>query len=310
VAEVHVARDLADAVAVLDAQRGAAIPVAGGTDLVLDRRLGRVDAECLVDLSRLDELRGVAWADDVVTIGAMTRIRVLELDRDLAERTSAITDAARVLGSVQVRTMATLGGNLAHATPSAEMVPALLVHGAEVDVTGPSGARSMALRDLFVAPGRTTLSSAELLTHVRARATPTSGSCYLRQTVRWAMDLAGVGVAAMVEVQAGAITAARVALGAVAPVPLVVPEAAAVVVGAPFSAQRADRAGELASEASRPISDARGPAEYRRAVVRVLVARALHLAWRRATGAWHGPVPQHGVVGMDATDSKGSRREG
>ena len=301
-AEVHLARDLADAVGVLDAKGGAAIPVAGGTDLVVDRRLGRVDADWLVDLSHLEELRGVEWSDDVVTIGAMTRIRALELDAVLAERANAIVDAARVLGSVQVRTMATLGGNLAHATPSAEMVPALLVHGAAVDVTGPAGTRSTALQDLFVGPGRTTLSSAELLTHVRAHSAPASGSCYLRQTVRWAMDLAGVGVAAMVEVEADVITAARVALGAVAPVPLLVPEAAAVVVGAPLSAERAGRAGELASEASRPISDARGPAEYRRAVVSVLVARALHLAWRRATGEWDGPVPPHGVVGAAGAD--------
>jgi carbon-monoxide dehydrogenase medium subunit len=297
VTEVHLARDLSDAIDVLHAKGGTAIPVAGGTDLVLDRRLGRVDAAWLVDLSRLDELRGVEWSGDAVTIGAMTRIRALELDPDLAQRTSAIVDAARVLGSVQVRTMATLGGNLAHATPSAEMVPALLVHGAEVDISGPAGARSTALSDLFVGPGRTTLSSAELITRVRAHGDPAGASCYLRQTVRWAMDLAGVGAAAMVRVEDGAIAEARVAIGAVAPVPLLVPEAAAAVVGAPLSAERAREAGELASEASRPISDARGPAEYRRAVVRVLVARALSFAWRRANGDWSGPVPQHGIVG-------------
>lgn len=295
-AEVHVARDLADAIDVLHAKGAGAMPVAGGTDLVLDRRLGRVDPAWLVDLSGLDELAGVTWSGDEVTIGAMTRIRALELDADLARRTSAIVDAARVLGSVQVRTMATLGGNLAHATPSAEMVPALLVHDGEVDVLGPSGARSTALADLFAGPGRTTLGAAELITRVRAHGAPASGSCYLRQTVRWAMDLAGVGAAAMVRVEGDAIAEARVALGAVAPVPLLVPEAATAVVGSPWSAERARRAGELASEVSRPISDARGPAEYRRAIVRVLVARALRFAWRRATGDWIGSVPQHGVV--------------
>jgi len=296
-AEVHLARDLGDAIDVLAAKGGAAMPVAGGTDLVLDRRMGRVDPAWLVDLSGLDELVGVAWSDDAVTIGAMTRIRTLELDADLARRASAIVDAARVLGSVQVRTMATLGGNLAHATPSAEMAPALLVHDTEVDIAGPSGARTAALADLFVGPGRTTLSSAELITRVRACADAASGSCYLRQTVRWAMDLAGVGAAAMVRVADGVIAEARVAVGAVAPVPLLAPEAGAAVVGAPWSDDRAHRAGDLAAEVSRPISDARGPAEYRRAVVRVLVARALRLAWLRATGDWTGPVPQHGIVG-------------
>ena len=273
-ADVRVAVDVADAVDFLEARAGRAMAVAGGTDLVIDRRLGRVEPEWLVDLSRLDDLRGIEWAGDVVSVGALTTIRTIELDTVLAARASAIVDAARVLGSVQVRTMATLGGNLAHAAPSAEMAPPLLVHDASVDVVGPHGRRTIALHDLFESPGRTSLSSAELLTTVHASASERAASCYLRQTVRWAMDLAGVGAAALVRVEDGAIADARIALGAVAPLPLLVPEAAMLVVGTPFDEGTAREAGEISAAASRPISDARGPDDYRRHVVGVLVARA------------------------------------
>jgi CO/xanthine dehydrogenase FAD-binding subunit len=295
VTDVHVALDVADAVGFLEGRDGRALPVAGGTDLVVDRRLGSIAPEWLVDLSRLDDLRGVEWSVDSVTIGALTTIRAIELDPSLAARAAAIVDAARVLGSVQVRTMATLGGNLAHATPSAEMAPPLLVHDACVDIVGPTGRRSIGLGGLFEAPGRTSLASAELLTGVRVPVTDDAASCYLRQTVRWAMDLAGVGVAALVRIADGVIVDAHVALGAVAPVPLLVPEAARVVVGSAFDESSAREAGEVAADASRPITDARGPDDFRRHVVGVLVARALRVAWLRATGVSVDRIAPHGL---------------
>ena len=129
-----------------------------------------------------------------------------------------------------------------------------------------------------------------------------AGSCYLRQTVRWSMDLAGVGVAAAVEVDGTTVTRARVALGAVAPVPLLVGEAAEAVVGTELSAGDAEEAGARAAAACSPITDARGTAEYRRQVVAVLVPRALHISWLRATGSWPAgvPAPINGVLSRDA----------
>jgi xanthine dehydrogenase FAD-binding subunit len=202
-------------------------------------------------------------------------------------RATAIVEASRVLGSVQIRTMATLGGNLCHATPSAELPPALLVHDGVAEIAGQDGSREIPLSDLFAAPGRTTLQPGELLTSVHATpSTDDGGSCYLRQTVRWSMDLAGVGVAASVESEGGVIGSARIALGAVAPVPLLAEEAAASVEGAEPTPDALERAGALAAAACSPISDARGTADYRRQVVGVLTARALRIAWLRATGAW------------------------
>jgi len=301
VPDVYVPAALDDAVGFLRDHAGAALPIAGGTDVLIDTRTGRAAPEWLVDLSPLGDLAGIAFDGEEVRVGALTRIRAIELDDELAGRAAALVEAARVLGSVQIRTMATVGGNLCHATPSAEMPPALLVHDAAAEIEGPDGTRSIPLAELFAGPGRTTLGTGELLTALRLRALAAAGSCYLRQTVRWSMDLAGVGVAASVEVDGETVTQARVALGAVAPVPLLVPEAAAAVVGAGLTSATADEAGARAAAACSPITDARGTERYRRDVVAVLVPRALRIAWLRATGRWPTgvPAPINGVLSGD-----------
>jgi xanthine dehydrogenase FAD-binding subunit len=303
VPDLFVPESLDDAIGFLAEHAGSATPIAGGTDVMIDTRLGRVSPEWLVDLSRLGSLVDRQIDGEVLRLGALTTIRSIELDPQLARRAAALVEAARVLGSVQIRTMATIGGNLCHATPSAEMPPALLVHDAVAQTAGPGGERSMPLGELFAGPGRTALEPGELLTAVSLRVPATAaGSCYLRQTVRWSMDLAGVGVAAAVEVAGTTVTRARIALGAVAPVPLLVGEAAEAVVGTALSAEDADRAGACAAAACSPISDARGTAEYRRQVVAVLVPRALRVSWLRATGSWPAgmPAPINGVLASDA----------
>ncbi|HLF67984.1 MAG TPA: xanthine dehydrogenase family protein subunit M [Gaiellaceae bacterium] len=286
-ADVFVPRTLEDAIGFLIEHEGVATPIAGGTDLLIDTRLGRVHADWLVDLSPLATLAGIDTDGDTFRIGALTRIRALELDPVLARRATGVVEAARLLGSIQIRTMATVGGNLCHATPSAELPPAFLVHDAVAEVAGPGGERSFPLAELFAGPGTTTLAPGELLTAVRLRTpAPGAGSCYLRQTVRWSMDLAGVGVATEVEADGETVTAAGVALGAVAPVPLSVPEAGEAVLGTALDPEALAEAGSRAAAACSPISDARGTAEYRRQVVAVLVPRALRIAWLRATGSW------------------------
>lgn len=296
VPEVYLPADLDDAVAFLAENAPRAVPVAGGTNLLVDQRVGRVAPEWLVDVSRLEPLRGLSVAGDRVTIGALTTIREIELSAELAARATAIVEAARLHGSIQTRGMATVGGNLANATPSAEMYPPLLLHDAEVTVAGSDDERSIPLRALPAGPNQTTLRPGEVILRVTA-ALGRWGSCYLSQTARWAMDLSGASVAAALVADGGRVAEARIALGAVGPVPQRVPTAEAVLAGAAIE-EAADEAGRLAAAASTPISDARGSADYRRAVVAALVPRALRIAWLRATGSWPDGAfaPPNGVV--------------
>lgn len=297
-ADVFIPGSLEEAVGFLADHPATAMPIAGGTDLLVDTRTGRSRPDRLVDLSGLRGIGGFELDGELLRLGALARIRSIELDPELGRRATALVEAARVLGSVQIRTMATVGGNLCHGTPSAEMPPALLVHEAVAEITGIGGQYSIPLADFFVAPGRTVLAPGDLLTSVRARV-PSSraGSCYLRQTVRWSMDLAGVGVSASVHVQGGAVSNARVALSAVAPVPMLVAGLEDTVVGTDLAPEVLAEAGRQAAEACSPISDARGTADYRRQVVSVLVPRALRIAWLRATGSWPegSPAPVNGV---------------
>lgn len=300
--ELFVPERLEDAVGFM-AGHASAVPVAGGTDVLIDARLGRIHPDWLVDLTPLGSLAGLRRDGETLHLGALTTIRSIELDAGLLRRATALAEAARVLGSVQIRTMATVGGNICHATPSAEMPPALLVHEAVAEIAGPGGGRSLPLAGLFAGPGRTTLAPGELLAGVRLRVPESgAGSCYLRQTVRWSMDLAGVGVAAAVEVRDGAVASARVALGAVAPVPLLVAGCAGAVEGSELTDDTAREAGARAAAACSPITDARGTAAYRRTVVAALVPRALRISWLRATGAWPEgtPAPINGALSEGA----------
>ncbi len=267
--------------------------IAGGTDLVIDRRLGRADPLApLVDVTGIDELRGVRWDGDELHIGAAAAIGAIEADPAVIVRASALAEAARVLGSVQIRNMATLGGNLCNASPAAEMAPPLIAHDAVAAVLGSGGERRQAVAALATGPGTTILATGEILTGVRLRIPSHSGSCYLRQTVRWAMDLAGVGVAAWVradrEGAEATVKEVRLALGAVAPTAVLVPGVESLLAGAPLTTERLAAVSAAASAACEPISDTRGTAEHRRHVAGVLAARALSIAHARAAGLWPG----------------------
>ena len=283
-AEVFRPADIDEAVRFL-ADHPGAVPIAGGTDVMIDRRLRRLSTGWLVDISHLDT-GGIVRDGDDLTIGSTTTIREIETSQELAATAPALVEAARVLGSIQIRNMATLGGNLCHATPSAEMPPPLLVFGASAELTGPGGGRSIDLADLATGPGTTSLAPGEMLVSVTATVPDGVGSCYIRQTVRWAMDLAGVGVAASVETDGDTVGALRVGLGAVSPVPMLVPGLDDIVVGHMLDHDVLAEAAARARDACSPISDARGTADYRRHVVAVLTARAIRIAEARARGTW------------------------
>ena len=259
--------------------------VAGGTDLLPQLKNGVLKPGWVVDLSAVAELRTISDAPDGgLRIGASVTARELELDARVRSRFAALAESAAMVGSVQVRNLATLGGNLCNAAPSADMAPPLLALDAEAVIAGPSGQRRVSMASFFLGVRRTVLAPGELLLEIIVPAQGAqSGGNYLRHTPRRELDIAVVGVASQITLSGGRCTAARIALAAVAPVPLRATDAEQALVGQPLTPQQIERAAELASGAARPIDDHRGSIEFRNHLVRVLTRRTLTTALQRAS---------------------------
>jgi carbon-monoxide dehydrogenase medium subunit len=260
--------------------------VAGGTDLLPQMKNGLVKLRRVIDLSGLLELKLIeVRADGGLRVGAAVSARTLELTGAVRDSFAALAESAAVVGSYQIRNLATLGGNLANAAPSADMAPPLLALDAELLIAGPRGERRVPVADFFLGVRRTQLEPDELLVEVVIPAPgPGSGGTYVRHTPRRELDIAVVGVASQLTVLDGRCVKARVALAAVAPVPLRATAAEARLVGEAVSPALIDEAAELAVAAARPISDQRGTAEFRQHLVRVLTRRTLTTALERANG--------------------------
>ncbi len=259
--------------------------VAGGTDLLPQLKNGVLKPGWVVDLSAVAELRAISDAPDGgLRIGASVTARELELDARVRSRFPALAESAAMVGSVQVRNLATLGGNLCNAAPSADMAPPLLALDAEAVIAGPSGQRRVPMASFFLGVRRTVLAPGELLLEIVVPAQGAhSGGNYLRHTPRRELDIAVVGVASQITLTGGKCTTARIALAAVAPVPLRATDAEQALVGQPLTPQQIERAAELASGAARPIDDHRGSIEFRNHLVRVLTRRTLTTALQRAS---------------------------
>jgi CO/xanthine dehydrogenase FAD-binding subunit len=248
--------------------------VAGGTDLLPQMKTGMLRARRVVDLSHLPELKLIErLTDGGLRIGAGVSARTLELSQPVRDGFVALAESASVVGSLQIRHLATLGGNLANAAPSADMAPPLQALDAECVIQSPRGQRRVPADEFFQGVRRTVLAPDELLVEIAIRAPGQgSGGTYVRHTPRRELDIAVVGVAAQLTIRDGQCVKARVALGAVAPTPVRATAAEARLEGEVVTAALIDEAADLAVHASRPISDQRGSAEFRRHLVRVLTA--------------------------------------
>jgi carbon-monoxide dehydrogenase medium subunit len=275
---------LKEAIALLKG-RGAKV-IAGGTDLLVQMRQGEVRPSRLVDVSGLPELSQIKTSKGGgLRIGSATLIRTLERDPLIRERFPIISQAAAYIGSVQIRNLATVGGNLCNAAPSADMAPPLLTLGARAIIAGPKGEKTMALEDFFRGPGETVLGKGELLVALELDALPKrSGGCYQRITTRKAMDIAFIGVASVIVLdgKSSKCKEARIALGAVAPTPIRAREAENMLAGCQLDDESIEAAAGQAAEEARPISDLRAGAEYRREMVKVLTRRTLHISLKSA----------------------------
>ncbi len=272
------------AVALLAGANGQARVLAGGTDLLIQMRGGRVAPELLVDVKGIAEMRTVAAENGGLRFGAAVTCMELVEHAAFASTWPGLTDAVKLIGSIQVKGRATVGGNLCNASPAADSVPALIAAGALARIVGPSGRREVEVEHIPAGPGKTSLAPGEIVAsfYLPPRP-PRSGDAYLRFTPRSEMDIAVVGAGVNLTLDAkGVCRQARVCLGAVAERALLVPEAAAALVGTSVDAAALKRLAAAASAACRPIDDKRGTREFRIKIAGVMARRAAEIARDRA----------------------------
>lgn len=262
--------------------RGARL-LAGGTDLLVALKMERTTVDRLIGLSGLAELRGIE-AGETLAIGATTSIRAAAGSAAVREGHTALADACESFSTVPIMLMGTIGGNLCNASPASDTAPALLALGADVELVSRTDARTLPLTQLFTGPGATAVRPDELLRRVRLpRAGADTGSAFVK-VARVGADIAKVAAAAWVVRDGDTIVDARVALGSVAPTPLLAIEAAVSLRGRGVDAGLLAQAGRIAASESAPITDVRSTEAYRRDVVAVIVRDALTKAWSRSGG--------------------------
>jgi carbon-monoxide dehydrogenase medium subunit len=284
--ELFEPRDLQEAVAILAELGARARPLAGGTDLIVEMREGRTKPAYLVDIKGFEELKGVTVSDggDIV-IGALTTLRALEHSSTIREKLPILHDALTQMGSVQIRTRATIGGNLCNGHASADGTAALLALGARLRLHGPNGSREIALDEFFSGTHKTILNAGELLTHIQISAGPRGcGGAYAKFTVRNAMDaaLVGVGVFLQTERDGAACSTARVALATTGPKPQRAAGAEETLRGQRLSDDAFAQAGETAAKEAMVASNWRAPEDYSRHLISVMLPEVARQAWKRA----------------------------
>jgi len=253
--------------------------LAGGTDLVIAMKEKGLLPKYIVDLKRVPGLSGIREnSDGSVTLGALTTMYEIEKSPLIRNKYPFLAQSAAEVGSIQIRNRATIGGNMANATPSADTAPALIALGAKAKIASANGERVMALEEFFTGPGQTVMSADEILTEITIpKTSPRLVGEYIKFSPREMMDLAYVGVAVAYNLGQPdkKCDGVRIVLGAVAPTPIRAKRAETALEGQILTEALAEKVGQIAAEEAKPISDVRSSAEYRRAMVGAMAKRAL-----------------------------------
>ena len=275
-----------DAVSLLAKEKGKAFVLAGGTDLLVKMKAGMLEPDLVVDIKRIKGMKDIKKTASGFSIGAAVPCAALDEDKALVKAWPGVVEAANLIGSKQVQGRCTMAGNLCNASPAADSVPALVAANAKVVVAGPKGTRKLAVEDVPSGVGRTNLKKGEFIVAIELpKKAAKSGDAYLRFIPRTEMDIAVVSVGVNLTLDGkGVITAARVALGAVATTVLLVKEAAKAIIGTKLDDAAKAKLAAAASTACRPIDDKRGTIEFRTDVAGVLARRAAEIAYARAGG--------------------------
>ncbi len=273
-----------EAVGILAGASGIAKVLSGGTDLLVQLRSGRVKPDLIVDIKKIAGISGIREEKDAFIVGAATSGAELGDCEALKRAWPGVVEATNLIGSTQVQGRATLAGNLCNASPAADSVPAMIAARATCVVAGPNGQREVPVESIATGPGRTSLKPGEFIVEFRLpKRPPRSGDAYLRFIPRTEMDIAVVGAAVSVTLDAGGIcTDARVVLGAVAPTAVVVDEAAKALIGHKLDEATLAALDQAARRACKPIDDKRGTIAYRTKVAGVMARRTAEIAFERA----------------------------
>lgn len=284
--DYFVANNVSEAVALLQQHGDEAKILAGGQSLIPLMRFRITAPSALIDISRIDGLEYIREADGVLHIGALTREADLLNSALIRERYPILRDTASTIADPVVRNWATVGGNLAHADPANDHPATMLALGAKVVATGPGGERVIPIEELFTdSPFETSLKPGEILTEIQIPApTERSGGAYFKLE-RKVGDYAIAGVAAYVVLnENGQVTYAGIGLTNVGPTPIKARDAEQSLLGKTLDDTSIHQAADLAAAASQPVSDTRGPAEYKRDMVHTLTVRALRKSLARIRG--------------------------
>jgi CO/xanthine dehydrogenase FAD-binding subunit len=273
--------NMQDAVAALQANDEPYL-LAGGTDLLIGMKTNAVKPACLIDLKGIPDIDCIAY-DNGFKIGALTTVRDIEVSPLIRQKIPALSEAAATLGSIQIRNRATIGGNLCHGSPAADMAAILLAMNCEVEITTGNGVRAIGLDQFFTGPNSTVLKHNEVLSQIIIpKEIEQFKGIYLKHGPRKAMDIGIVNIAILLDADAGSgfCNQIMIALGAVAPVPIRAGKAETLLNGNELNPALIQKAAEAAADETTPITDFRASAAYRKDLVKNLVAKGIHQIFR------------------------------
>jgi carbon-monoxide dehydrogenase medium subunit len=267
-------QSLKEAFDLMEKQKGNARYIAGGTDVIVRIKQRAIQPEALISLRNIQDLQGIHW-NGGLRLGSMTLFRDIERDKGIARVYPALNQAVCVLANPQVRNVATIGGNLANAAPSADCAPPLLVLGAILTLEGPGGARDIPLDEFFSGPGKTCMDASEVIKSIFIPGLEQGAGTAFLKAGRVRQDIALINAAAQIVMDGKICKRCRLAAGAVAPIPLRLKKTEQEVEGQEITPELLEKVKGLVEEEVSPITDVRSTAEYRKIMSGVLVKRAI-----------------------------------
>ena len=284
--QYHSPSSFNEAVAISNSSTGLVKYLAGGTDVLVQLKIGTKSPDHLIDIKNIPGVREISLRDDGgYTIGAAVSGAQLTKHKELSKKWPGLVEGMELVGSAQIQSRATLVGNLCNGSPAADSVPGMIAAGASVSILNLSGIKDVLVEDIPSGPGSTSLENGELITAINLpKRNDYEGDAYLRFIPRTEMDIAVVGCAVNLSLENGVVTAAKVVLGAVGPKVILAHSAADCLVGTKLDGSSLSRFSAECSLIAKPISDKRGSEEFRKDIIGVIAQRAAKKAYDRALG--------------------------